>query len=402
MPLFTYVARDLDGTDHRGTIETVDGSRAAAILSKRGLTVISVKQKNETGGNLLSSITKRVSFTDVVIATRQLSTMIESGLVVSDSFDVLAEQQSNPEFKRVLQEVSRDVKGGLDLASAMKKHPHVFSNMYCSLVKAGEEGGNLDVVLTQMASSMEKDREFRSKVKSALIYPIIVVAMMFIVMGVMMFFVVPRLTSLYSQSSLELPLPTKILIGVSDALLNYWWLMLIIGGGVVFAFKKWISTTSGKEKFDRLLLKIPVVGIIITETSLTNFTRTFGLLTSAGIPLLEALTISGDVVGNSVFKNALQQTLKGVERGLSFSAQLETLGVFPRLLPQMFKVGEETGKVDKVSFKLAEYYETESDHMLKNLTVIIEPFILMILGISVAFLVLSIILPIYNLTTNIS
>lgn len=402
MPLFTYVARDLDGTDHRGTIETVDGSRAAAILSKRGLTVISVKQKNEAGGNILSSITKRVSFTDVVIATRQLSTMIESGLVVSDSFDVLSEQQSNPEFKKVLQEVSRDVKGGLDLASAMKKHPRVFSNMYCSLVKAGEEGGNLDVVLTQMASSMEKDREFRSKVKSALIYPIIVVAMMFIVMGVMMFFVVPRLTSLYTQSNLELPLPTKILIGVSNALLNYWWLMLIIGGAFVFAFKKWISTTSGKEKFDKLLLKIPVIGKIITETSLTNFTRTFGLLTSAGIPLLEALTISGDVVGNSVFKNALQQTLKGVERGLSFSAQLETIGVFPRLLPQMFKVGEETGKVDKVSFKLAEYYETESDHMLKNLTVIIEPFILMILGISVAFLVLSIILPIYNLTTNIS
>jgi type IV pilus assembly protein PilC len=402
MPLFTYVARDLDGTDHKGTIETVDNSRAAAILSKRGLTVISVKQKNEAGSNLFASLTKRVSFTDVVIATRQLSTMIESGLVVSDSFDVLSEQQSNPEFKKVLQDVSRDVKGGLDLASAMKKHPKVFNSMYCSLVKAGEEGGNLDVVLQQMATSMEKDREFRSKVKSALIYPIIVVLMMVIVMSVMMFFVVPRLTSLYSQSNLDLPLPTKILIGVSNAMLNYWWLMLIIGGGGFFAFKKWIATTSGKEKFDRFLLKIPVIGKIITETSLTNFTRTFGLLTSAGIPLLEALTISGDVVGNSVFKNAIQLTLKGVERGLSFSAQLETIGVFPRLLPQMFKVGEETGKVDKVSFKLAEYYETESDHMLKNLTVIIEPFILMILGISVAFLVLSIILPIYNLTTNIS
>lgn len=402
MPLFTYVARDLDGTDHKGTIETVDGSRAAAILSKRGLTVISVKQKNEAGSSMFSSFTKHVSFTDVVIATRQLSTMIESGLVVSDSFDVLAEQQSNPEFKKVLQDVSRDVKGGLDLASAMKKHPKVFNNMYCSLVKAGEEGGNLDVVLQQMATSMEKDREFRSKVKSALIYPVIVVLMMVIVMSVMMFFVVPRLTSLYTQSNLELPLPTKILIGVSNAMLNYWWLMIIIGGIGTFAFKKWISTQAGKEKFDRFLLKIPVIGKIITETSLTNFTRTFGLLTSAGIPLLEALTISGDVVGNSVFKNAIQLTLKGVERGLSFSAQLETIGVFPRLLPQMFKVGEETGKVDKVSFKLAEYYETESDHMLKNLTVIIEPFILMILGISVAFLVLSIILPIYNLTTNIS
>jgi type II secretory pathway component PulF len=221
------------------------------------------------------------------------------------------------------------------------------------------------------------------------------------VMGVMMFFVVPRLTSLYSQSEIDLPLPTQILIGTSDFLLKFWWLLLIIIVGGVIGMKRWIATPEGKDKFDHFLLRIPVVGKIITETSLTNFTRTFGLLTTAGIPLLEALTISSEVVGNSVFKSAIQTTLKGVERGLSFSAQLETLGVFPRLIPQMYKVGEETGKVDKVSFKLAEYYETESDHMLKNLTVIIEPVILMILGIAVAFLVLSIILPIYKLTTSI-
>ena len=234
-----------------------------------------------------------------------------------------------------------------------------------------------------------------------MIYPIIVVAMMVLVMGVMMFFVVPRLTSLYSQSDIELPLPTQILIGTSDFLLNFWWLLLLIGAGIFIGMKKWIATPSGKEKFDRLLLKIPVVGKIITETSLTNFTRTFGLLTSAGIPLLEALTISGDVVGNSIFKDAIHTALKGVERGLSFSAQLESMSVFPRLIPQMYKVGEETGKVDKVSFKLAEYYETESDHMLKNITVIIEPVILLLLGFAVGFLVLSIILPIYKLTTSV-
>lgn len=401
MPLFAYVARDLSGVDHKGTIETVDMTRAAAILSRRGLTVISVKSKSDDSGSFLNTYLKRISFTDVVVATRQLATMIESGLVISDAFDVLADQQTNPEFKKVLEEVSRDVKGGLDLASAMRKHPKVFSGMYCSLVKAGEQGGNLDVVLQQMATSMERDREFRSKVRSALIYPIIVVGMMVIVMGVMMFFVVPRLTSLYAQSDIELPLPTQILIGTSNFLLNFWWLLFIILVGCTIAGKKWISTPDGKDKFDRFLLKIPVVGKIITETSLTNFTRTFGLLTTAGIPLLEALTISSDVVGNSVFKSAIQTTLKGVERGLSFSAQLETIGVFPKLIPQMYKVGEETGKVDKVSFKLAEYYETESDHMLKNLTVIIEPLILMILGIAVAFLVLSIILPIYKLTTSI-
>ncbi len=402
MPLYTYLARDLAGTDHKGTIETVDATRAAAILSKRGLTVISVKTKDANGGGAFSSIFNKISFTDVVIATRQLSTMIESGLVVSDAFDVLAEQQSNENFKKVLTEVSRDVKGGLDLASSLKKHPQVFSGMYCSLVKAGEEGGNLDVVLLQMATSLEKDREFRAKVKSALIYPVIVFIMMFGVMGVMMFFVVPRLTSLYAQSNIDLPLPTQILINTSTFLINFWWLVLGGLGGGFFAFKRYTATAGGKEKFDRLLLRIPVVNKIITETNLTNFTRTFGLLTTAGIPLLEALTISSEVVGNVVFKNAIKMTLQGVERGLSFSAQLESLDIFPRLIPQMYKVGEETGKVDKVSYKLAEYFETEADHMLKNLTVIIEPVILLVLGIAVAFLVLSIILPIYKLTTSIS
>ncbi len=400
MAIFTYRARDLRGADHLGTIETVDESQVAQILSKKGLVIISINKKAEGGKSVLNKILNKVSFNDLVIATRQLATMVESGLVLSEAVDILTEQQSNKRFKEVLGEVSRDIKGGLGLAAALKKHPDVFPPLYSSLVKAGEESGKLDIILVQMATNLELDREFRSKIKGALIYPAMVISMMMIVAGIMIFFVIPRLLSLYSQSNIELPLPTKILIAVSGFFINFWWLVL---AGLVFGiilFRRWVSTPSGRLTFDGLLIKIPLVGKIIQGTALTNFTRTFGLLTTAGVPILEGLKIAAEVIGNRVFQNVLIEVQKGVERGLAFSTQLELAGVFPKIIPQMYRVGEETGKVDKVSFKLAEYFETETDHMVKNLTVAIEPIVLVVLGVGVAFLILSIILPIYKLTTS--
>lgn len=403
MPIYNYQARDLKGIDHKGTIETSDPFRAARILSKKGLVVTSIKENKQSEGlKIFDKFFNRVSFTDLVVATRQLATMIESGLVLSEALDILEEQQNSPVFKKVLGEVSRDVKSGLDLASSLKKHPDVFPPLYSNLVKAGEQAGNLDVVLVQMASNLEKDREFRSKVRGALIYPAMIMLMMVVVVGIMMFFVIPRLTGLYSQSNIELPLPTKILIATSNFFITYWWAILIFIIITPILFQKWVATPSGKLTFDKILLKTPLVGRIIKGTTLTNFTRTFGLLTTAGVPILESLSIIRDVIGNSVYKIAIEQTYAGVERGLTFSAQLEAVGVFPKIIPQMFRVGEETGKVDKVAFKMADYFESEVDNLVKNLSVIIEPVILMVLGIGVGFLVLSIILPIYKLTTSIS
>jgi type II secretory pathway component PulF len=251
-----------------------------------------------------------------------------------------------------------------------------------------------------MANNLERDREFRSRVRGAMIYPLMIISMMIVVAGIMMFFVVPRLTSLYTQSDIELPLPTKILIGTSDFMIHYWWLLLIILIIVAVAFRKWIATPQGRYNFDVFLLKVPLVGRVIRGTALTNFTRTFGLLTTAGVPILDSITIVADVIGNTVYRKALLETRMGVERGLTMSAQLQMVGVFPAIVSQMYKVGEETGKIDKVSFKLADYFEAEADHLVKNLTVVIEPLILVLLGVGVAFLVLSIILPIYRLTTS--
>lgn len=400
MPIFTYNARDLQGVDHKGTIETADESQVARILSKKGLVVVSIKKSDNKRKNPLDKYLNRISFNDLVIATRQLATMVESGLVLSEALDILVDQQSNKKLKAVFEEVSRDIKGGIDLATALRKHPEVFPPIYSSLVKSGEQAGKLDVVLSQMADNLERDRAFRSKVRGAMIYPVIVITMMIAVIFVMMIFVVPKLTGLYAQSSIELPLPTKILIATSEFFQHFWWLIIILTGAFVYAFKKWISTPGGKSRFDKIILKTPIVGKIVQDTSLTNFTRTFGLLVTAGIPLLDALQIVADVISNSVYKKALQDTYQGVERGLAFSSQLDSVGVFPKLISQMFRVGEETGKVDQVSYKMADYYESESDELLKNLTVAIEPIVLLVLGIGVAFLVLSIILPIYKLTTS--
>jgi len=399
MPIFIYKARDFQGVDHRGSIDTVDPSRAARILSKKGLVVTSIVQKR-TSSPMFERFFNRVSFEELVIATRQLSTMIDAGLVLSEALDILVSQQTNPNFKKILETVSRDLKSGLDLASGLRKHPNVFPALYCSLVKAGEEAGNLDVILTEMANNLERDREFRSRVRGAMIYPIMILSMMVVVMGIMMFFVIPKLTSLYTQSDVDLPLPTKILIGTSDFFINYWWLVLTVLVLGVISFRKWVATPEGRFNFDTFLLKVPLVGRVIRGTALTNFTRTFGLLTTAGVPILDSITIVADVIGNTVYRKALLETRMGVERGLTMSAQLQMVGVFPNIISQMYRVGEETGKMDKVSFKLADYFESEADHLVKNLTVIIEPLILVLLGVGVAFLVLSIILPIYKLTTS--
>jgi type IV pilus assembly protein PilC len=400
MAEYIYVAKDSQGVDHKGNIESPSISSAASILRKKGLIVISLKTKAEQGIPFINKFLNRVSFTELVIITRQLATMISSGLVLSDAIDILEEQQDNNKtLKKALSEVSEDIKGGLTLAQAMGKHPEVFPRLFVNLIKSGEASGKLDAVLLQMADGMEKDREFQARIKGAMIYPVVVLSMMVVVVIVMMIFVIPKLVTLYSQSSIDLPLPTKILIGTSNLFINFWWLGLLIFVSVGYGLYRWNKTASGNLLMGKLILKTPLVGRIVSSVTLTNFNRTFGLLTSAGIPLLESIGIVSELTDNAVYRKVLKDAYAGVEKGLPLSSVLPT-NVFPKIVGQMIKVGEETGKVDEVFFKLADFFESESDHLVKNLTVAIEPIVLIVLGIGVGFLVISIILPIYKLTTS--
>lgn len=396
---FIYTAKDVQGDDHSGSIQSSDVHSAAGVLRKKGLIVISINTKEPAGNKFLNQFLNRVSFTDLVVMTRQLATMVSSGLVLSDAIDILQEQAGNKTLKKALEEISQDIKGGLTFAQALGKHPDIFPHLFVNLVKSGEASGKLDSVLSQMADGLEKDREFRARIKGAMIYPIVVVGMMFVVVIIMMLFVIPKLVTLYSQSTIELPLPTKILITTSDLFVSFWWLGILLLIAAIVGINRWNKTPEGNLFLGRLVLKTPLVGRIVTNVSLTNFSRTFGLLTSAGIPLLESIGIVSDVIDNTVFKKSLKDAYAGVEKGLTLSSLLSS-DVFPKIVGQMLKVGEETGKVDEIFFKLADYFESESDHMVKNLTVAIEPIVLIVLGIGVGFLVLSIILPIYKLTTS--
>ncbi len=399
MAEFIYKAKDNQGLNHSGNIQSPDAYSAAATLRKKGLIVISLNLRELSGNKFLNKFLNKVSFSELVIVTRQLATMVSSGLVLSDAMDILEEQQSNQTFKKALEEISHDIKGGLTLAQAFGRYPDIFPKVYVNLVKSGEASGKLDQVLLQMATGLEKDREFQSRIKGAMIYPIVVLGMMVIVVIIMMTFVIPKLTSLYSQSTIDLPLPTKILITSSNLFVHFWWAGLIISATLFILINRWNKTPEGNLFFGGLILKIPIVGMIVTNVTLTNFCRTFGLLTSAGIPLLESIGIVSELSDNSVFQKALKESYMGVEKGLPFSGTLAG-DIFPKIVRQMVKVGEETGKVDEIFFKLSDYFESESDHMVKNLTVAIEPIVLVILGIGVGFLVISIILPIYKLTTS--
>lgn len=397
---FIYKSKDRSGTTHNGEIEAADLHSAVMILRGKGLVLISVTPKSLPAGSFFTKFFNKVPFNQIVTLTRQLATMVSAGLTLSESVDILYEQADNKRLKQALEEISDDIKGGLTLAQALSRQGDIFPPLYVNLVKSGEASGKLDEVLSKMADSLEKDREFRSKIKGAMIYPLVVITMMFVVIIIMMIFVIPKLTGLYKDSTLDLPLPTKILIATSGAFVNFWWLMLAILAVLVIVIKRWVATPTGGLEFDRLMLKLPIVGKIITNVTLTNFNRTFGLLSAAGIPILSAINIVGDITQNKVFKNALKDAYSGVERGLNFSAQLMVLPVFPKIVSQMVRVGEETGKLDEIFYKLSDYFEQESDNLVKNLTTAIEPIVLIILGIGVAFLVLSIILPIYKLTTS--
>lgn len=401
MPIFSYVTKDAQGEYHKGEVETADEMQAANLLRRKKLIVISLKIRNDSSRKFLDKYLSRVSFSDLVVMTRQLATMISAGLVLSEALDILEEQQTNKQFQKILGIISTDIKGGIDFASALEKHPDVFPNIYCKLVRAGQASGKLDTVLLELATNLEKERQFRSRVKGAMIYPIVVVTMMIAVMLIMILFVMPKLMSLYTDSGMELPLPTRIMLGISNLLISSWWIAGITMIGVGISLNRYIKTPKGKLMFDMFLLRVPILGRVITIVILTNFTRTFALLVASGISMLESIKISSETTGNQVYKDALDLTYKGVERGLTFSSQLLSLTVFPKIVGQMAKTGEETGKLDEIMFKLADYFESESDNALKNITTLIEPIVLVLLGLGVAFMVISIILPIYQLTTNI-
>lgn len=399
MPFFKYTAKNQYGETIKGKVEARNLKQAATELAVRQLLVIDVHPFTDDSFAAVKAFVSGVKFSDIVNFTRQLSTMISAGLPLANALSILV-QQSKSEMSRLVAQILQDVEGGLTFTKALEKHPTIFSSIYIQLVHAGEVGGVLDDILGRLATNMEKTKEFRAKTRGAMIYPIIVLLAMVVVATVMMIFVIPKLSDMYADFGAELPLPTLILISISNFMVTFWWLMILIIAGGIFAFREWKKTHAGHVAFDRFILKLPILGDLSKKIVLTEFARTLSLLLGAGISLLQALEIVTQGVDNIIYKEALQDVYKQVEKGVAISKALSKYDDFPPILHQMMSVGEETGKLDEVLGKLAVYFEQESEQAVKNLTAAIEPLIMIVLGIGVGAMVIAVILPIYNLTSQ--
>lgn len=402
MSLYFYSARDASGKKYSGEVEVVNEDALVTTLQKQGLVPIQIKLKKK---GLFSQIGipklgGGVSSGDVVSFTRQFSTMVSTGLPLTDALTILQAQTKNKTFSKMIKEIIADVEGGMSLSSALSKHPSAFNNIYVNLVQAGETGGVLDKVLAKLAETLEKERDFKAKTKGAFIYPIIVVTVMIIVVSIMMIFVIPKLTSLYVEVGASLPLPTRILIGMSNFMRSFWWLLLLFVVGAFLGFRAYKRTDAGAGVLSRLSLTVPIWGKIKKSLILAQFTRTLGLLITAGIPIVTALKVVSELLESPTYEEALSDVIKKVERGSTLYQPLVANTIFPPIVGQMVRVGEETGKMDDVLARLSVYFEGESENMIRNLNTALEPVILVTLGIGVAALVLSIIVPIYNLTSQ--
>lgn len=400
MKKFSYRGKNLEGKTFSGVVEARNEKQAAILLHERGLTVISLKPYRERSGLSASLwLFKKVSFGELVAFTRQLSTTIIAGLSLTEALSLL-EVQLSPAMSKVISGILRRIEGGESLADALAKYPKVFSPVFIALIRAGESAGVLEKVLLRLADNLEKQRDFKQKVQGAMVYPVIIIVGMVAVGFIMITFVLPRMMILYQEFGTELPLATKFLIKVSELTSAFWWLGLAMIIILFYGFSLSRKTAAGRRYYAQLFFRLPIFGALTKKMILTEFTRTLGLLVGTGVPIIEALNIVAETTGNEIYRSDINEAAKKVEKGFPLAVALTESENFPPIVSQMIGVGEETGKIDEVLEKVSIYFETESEQAIKALTTAIEPLIMVLLGIGVGFMVIAVIMPIYNLTSQ--
>jgi len=402
MSVFIYKAKDEEGKEINGLVEAPTQQVAARLLRERRLFVVTLVPKSQTFSfENIKNHFKRTSFNDTVNFTRQMATLTVAGLSIPESLTILRSQTDSPAMINLLLDIEHNIVGGGTLANSLSRHKNIFSPVYIALVKAGEASGTLDKVLSRLAETLEKEREFRAKVKSAMIYPIIIIIGMVIVVFIMMTVVIPKLTEMYNDFGVDLPFTTQLLVDTSNFFVRWWWLMIIAIAGGSYLFNKWRKTSIGEITVDTLILKVPIIGKLQKTIILAEFSRTFGMLITAGVHILDGLSFLRESLGNVLYRKALSEISTKIEKGFSLGETFAQYDLFPIIVSQMVKVGEETGKLDEMLNKLSGYFESEAEYTVKNLTTAIEPIIMVILGLGVGFIVFSVIAPIYSLTNQI-
>lgn len=398
MKRFLYFAQDKQRKKVKGMVEASSEKKAVTILRERGLFISSLKpaEKKFDLNNFLAQFS-RVSGREVVTFTRVLGTMVRTGLSLTSALDSLMTEATNIKFKTTIEDINKKIQGGSSLAAGMKAHRDVFSEFYISLIEAGETAGNLDKVLERLATMLEASEGLKSKIKSAMIYPAIVTVVMFGIGALMMVMVIPKIGEVYEEMGADLPLPTQILVSVSGLFVNFWWLAALIIGGLIFLISRLRKNKQADYFFNNLMMRLPIFGAIKKEGVLALFTRTLGILLQSGVAILRSLQITAKTLGNNIYQEAVLQTAKQVEKGTSLSQPLQASGIFPGIVIQMVVSGEETGTIDESLLKLAAYFDEEVDRKAKNLTSVLEPVMIVIMGAAVAGLAIAVLLPMFNL-----
>ena len=389
--VFEWEGKDKNGKPVRGEMRAGGEAMVSASLRRQGIMVGKVKKRRTSGG-------KAIKQKDIAVFTRQLSTMMRAGVPLIQAFDIVARGSTNPKLTRLLIDIRSDVETGTSLSAAFRKHPLYFDALYCNLVEAGEAGGILETLLDRLALYQEKTMAIKNKIKSALIYPIAVLVVAFIVLTVIMIFVIPAFEDVFKSFGADLPAPTLVVIAMSKFFTSYWYLIFsILGGGIYFFLQSWRRSVKMQKFMDRMLLRIPVFGDLVNKSSIARWTRTLSTMFAAGVPLVEALDSVGGASGNAVFAEATEKIQKDVSTGSALTTSMQATGIFPVMVLQMCAIGEESGSLDAMLGKAAEFYEDEVDEAVKGLSSLMEPFIIVILGTLIGGIVVSMYLPIFKL-----
>ena len=389
--VFEWEGKDRNGKVVRGETRAGGENQVQASLRRQGILPTKIKKRRMRSG-------KSIKPKDIAIFTRQLATMMKAGVPLLQAFDIVGRGNPNVSVTRLLNDVRTDVETGTSLSSAFRKHPLYFNNLYCNLVEAGEAAGILEELLDRLATYMEKTEAIKSKIKSALMYPIAVIVVAFVVVTVIMIFVIPAFKQVFSSFGADLPAPTLFVIAMSEFFVAYWWLIFgIIGGGLYFFFQAWRRNEKMQHFMDKLLLRIPIFGALVEKSVVARWTRTLSTMFAAGVPLVEALDSVGGASGNAVYALATEKIQQEVSTGTSLTAAMTNANIFPSMVIQMCAIGEESGSIDHMLGKAADFYEAEVDDMVAGLSSLMEPIIIVILGTIIGGIVVSMYLPIFKL-----
>ena len=402
MPVFTFTGKDAQGANIKGERVAENKQVLAAALRKERITPGAIKEKGKEFALPTFGKSGKVATKDIAIFFRQFSVMIDAGLPLVQCLEILAANQENPAFQNCLNGVRSTVEGGSTLANAMRNYPKIFDDLTTNMIEAGETGGILDTILQRLATYVEKAVKLRGAVKSALIYPVSVISIAVLVVGALLKFVVPIFIGLFNGLGVDLPLPTRIVVGLSNFVSNFWWVGLGALIILFFGIKQMRKDPKGRYFFDKIMLNLPIVGMLLRKIAVARFTRTLGTLITSGVPIIEGLNITAKTSGNAVLEEALLKVKKAIEEGRTIVDPLKESGVFPNMVTQMIGVGEATGAMDNMLQKIADFYEDEVDTATKDMLTLLEPVMIAFLGVAVGGIVISLYMPLFSMIAKLS